>query len=320
MSDVFERIRTEAARVAASAQQVRIDDEGLAALRARIARAMPLALPVDPAHRPLRDAAQTLAFVITLDAINFGSGWFPWLRKRDGRSGYFTIATALRERFEAHGAWPAPALLRLAPAELGRIFGQDGAGPEIEALMQLFARALHDLGRTLCDGFDGRFEGLVESASGSAAALVERLAQMPFYRDVARYAGRDVPFYKRAQITVSDLASAFGGEGPGRFADLDRLTIFADNLVPHVLRLEGALVYAPELLARIEAGREIPSGSPEEVEIRAVALHAVERCVASLREAGVDASASRLDHWLWNRGQRPEFKAQPRHRTRCVFY
>ena len=36
------------------------------------------------------------AFVITLDAINFGSGYFPYLRKRDGMSGYHTVATALR--------------------------------------------------------------------------------------------------------------------------------------------------------------------------------------------------------------------------------
>ncbi len=27
-----------------------------------------------------------------------------------------------------------------------------------------------------------------------------------------------------------------------------------------------------------------------------------------------------LDVWLWNRGQRPEYKARPRHRARTVFY
>ena len=42
----------------------------------------------------------------------------------------------------------------------------------------------------------------------------------------------DHGFYKRAQIVASDLALA----GVAEFDDLDRLTIFADNLVPHVLR------------------------------------------------------------------------------------
>ncbi len=320
MSDVFERIRASAARVAAQARQVRIDAAGLAALSERIANASPIATPIDPAHRPLRDPEQTLAFVLSLDAINFGSGWFPLLRKRDGRSGYFSIATALRAHFESQGAWDAGALLRVTPSECSRILGQDGTGPEIDELMALFARALNDLGHFLAERFEGRFTGPVRAAAGRGAALVEQLAAMPFYRDVAFYAGQQVPFYKRAQITVSDLATAFGGEGLGRFEDRERLTIFADNLVPHVLRLEGVLVYDAALQAKIEAGEELAAGGPEEVEIRALALHAVELCVAQLRAAGEDTSAERLDHWLWNRGQRPEQKAHPRHRTRTVYY
>ena len=43
-------------------------------------------------------------FTLTLDAINFGSGWFPTLRKRPGCSGYFTVAWALTDRFRADGA------------------------------------------------------------------------------------------------------------------------------------------------------------------------------------------------------------------------
>ena len=36
---------------------------------------------------------------------------------------------------------------------------------------------------------------------------------------------------------------------PDTFDDLRRLTMFADNLVPHVLRIEGVLHYSPDLLA-----------------------------------------------------------------------
>ncbi len=97
----------------------------------------------------------------------------------------------------------------------------------------------------------------------------------------------EVPLYKRAQLLTADLAIAFDGQGPGSFHDLDRLTIFADNLVPHVLRVDGLLAYDDELLARIERGELIPAGSPEEIEIRAVAVHAVERIVAELRASGI---------------------------------
>ena len=63
----------------------------------------------------------------------------------------------------------------------------------------------------------------------------------------------DHGFYKRAQITGSDLELA----GVASFGDIDRLTIFADNLVPHVLRCDGVLVYDERLAAHIDAGRRL---------------------------------------------------------------
>jgi hypothetical protein len=125
------------------------------------------------------------------------------------------------------------------------------------------------------------------------------------------YHGREVPFFKRAQITASDLA----GAGVARFDDLDRLTLFADNLVPHVLRLDGVLAYEEELLQRIAAGDLIEHGSEEEVEIRACTVHAVELLS---REIGVPSRT--LDYILWHRGQGASYKAHPRHRTRCTAY
>ena len=145
---------------------------------------------------------------------------------------------------------------------------------------------------------------LMRQAGGSAVRLASMLASgMSFFDDVG--------FWKRAQIVPSDLALA----GVASFEDLDRLTIFADNLVPHVLRMDGVLRYSEALAARIDAGQLVPAGSPEEREIRACAVHACERISAA---TGVPARA--LDTWLWNRGQAPSFKAVPRHRTRTVYY
>jgi hypothetical protein len=146
------------------------------------------------------------------------------------------------------------------------------------------------------------------------------LAEMPFFRDIERYGAFDVPFFKRAQLTAADLALAFDGKGWGRFDDLDRLTIFADNLVPHVLRVDGVLEYDRPLLDTISAGELVPAGSDEEIEIRAVGLHAVELLTAECRRQGRDLTPMQLDYLLWNRGQAPAYKAIPRHRTRTVFY
>jgi hypothetical protein len=56
------------------------------------------AFPVlDPEHHYFGAADDTVAFLLTLDAINFGSGYFPLFRKRPGMSGYFTVAASLAE-------------------------------------------------------------------------------------------------------------------------------------------------------------------------------------------------------------------------------
>ena len=143
---------------------------------------------------------------------------------------------------------------------------------------------------------------------------------MIFFRDVQRYGDLEVPFYKRAQLAAADLSLAFDGESLGRFNDLDQLTIFADNLVPHVLRIDGVLRYDDSLLRRIEAGELIPCGSREEIEIRASAVHSAELICHALASKGTKARSIDIDYLLWNRGQQPEYKAHPRHRTRTVFY
>jgi hypothetical protein len=212
-------------------------------------------------------------------------------------------------------------LSALTTADCAAIFGQDLANEAARELMELFARALKDLGRYLLERFGGSFVRLVEAADRSAERLLELLAAMPFFRDIERYDGLEVPFYKRAQLTAADLALAFGGRGLGRFDDLDRLTIFADNLVPHVLRVDGVLRYTEKLARRIDAEELIPAGALEEVEIRACAVHAVELITRELQAAGYDLTAMQLDYLLWNRGQEPAYKqARPRHRTRTVFY
>ena len=143
---------------------------------------------------------------------------------------------------------------------------------------------------------------------------------MPYFNDIARYNSTEVQFFKRAQISAADLSLAFHGDGWGYFEDLDQMTIFADNLVPHVLRIDEILTYEQSLIRRINAGMLIPAGSTEEIEIRACAVHAVELVKQQIAKSGSRITSPALDNFLWNRGQQPEYKARPRHRTRCVYY
>lgn len=300
-------VRAACAEVAARSRSVRIDDDALAAYAESVP---PGGGPpeLDPETHWLEGGPEErAAFLLAIDAVNFGSGWWPTIRKRPGRSGYFTMALAVRERFERSGPWSAGELARIGTAEVARTFGQD----EGHELMPLFASALRELGERIARDHGGRFLGLVEAAGGSAVALAEELASWPGFRDVSPYDGLRVPLWKRAQLTAADLDHA----GVASFADLERLTIFSDNLVPHVLRLDGVLRYEPALAARIDAGELLAHDSPEEVEIRACAVHAVAALARLTRR-----TEQELDYVLWNRGQEPRAKAVPRHRARTTAY
>jgi hypothetical protein len=305
---LVDEIREGAARVAEQATHVVVQRDAITAYAAALPAPVDLPGLDADAHAVDGPAELRAAFFLTLDAINFGSGWFPTIRKRAGRSGYFTVALGLRDRFRAHGAWSAAALRELTAREIADVLDQD---PQHE-LMELFAGSLNDLGARIEHDHRGRFLGPVEAAGASALALVEELARWDCFRDVSPYGGRTIPLFKRAQVAAADLALA----GVAGFDDLDRLTLFADNLIPHVLRLDGVLRFAPELVARIEAGELIEHDSPEEVEMRAGAIHVAE-LIAAARE---DLTPQLVDQTLWTRGGGARYKAVPRPRSRSTAY
>jgi Potential Queuosine, Q, salvage protein family len=302
---LVDEVREACAWVATRATQVRVVEEAIPAYAAALPSSGELP-GLDPeVHVTDGPPELRAAFFLTLDAINFGSGWFPTLRKRQDRSGYFTIALGLRERFRTDGAWSAAELRAIEPPEVAAVLGQDAD----HELMALFARSLNDLGAHAGD--DG-FLAVVERAGDSAVALVAQLAGWDCFADASSYAGRRVPLLKRAQLAAADLQLA----GVAAFADLHRLTLFADNLVPHVLRLDGVVRFDPALARRIEAGELLRHGSPEEVEMRAGAVHAAELIC---RERP-DLTPQQVDLLLWTRGGGARYKAVPRPRARCVAY
>ena len=307
----MDELRVACETVAARARSVRIDHAAIPPYAASLVAPLTAATAqsTDPAPAGL-DSEGIAGFWLTLDSINFGSGWFPTLRKRDGRSGYNTVALAWREHHVAHGPLTPAQLGDLDAAAVAALLGQD---PDHE-LMALYALSLNDLGARLRDA--GGVTAAIEAADGSAIAFARRLGSWDCFADVSHYDRAMVPFLKRAQIAAADLHRA----GSARFTDLDRLTMFADNLVPHVLRLDGVLLLEPGRAARIESEQLIEHDSREEIELRACALHAVELIVTTLQRAGAPATAAEVDQLLWNRGQHPRYKAVPRHRSRCTAY
>src|SRR5262249_41673103 len=112
-----ERVRTACRAVAERARFVHIARDRIP----EYAASLPLERIARPQHGAqshyLGHGDDTVAFFLTLDAINFGSGYFPHLRKRPGMSGYFTIASSLNDYYLAHGPLAPDDLTRLTLAD-----------------------------------------------------------------------------------------------------------------------------------------------------------------------------------------------------------
>ena len=154
MGTLTDDIRAAAERVAREARHVRIDHDALEAY----ARTLLAESPPTP-ELPGADDETRAAFSLQLNAINFGSGWFPTLDKPPGLSGFRTIEAGLRAR----GPWTTDQLATLTRDEVAQTFGQDPA----HELMGLFALHLNALGTEI----DGSFQAFAAAHDG-----VEHLA------------------------------------------------------------------------------------------------------------------------------------------------
>jgi hypothetical protein len=252
-----------------------------------------------------------LAYLVTLAALRFGTGYEPRLRKRPGLSAQHTLEACLGERFRAQGPLAAGEMARATAEDVAAFLGQDLQEPPQAEFVDLQARALRDLGRFLLERFEGSFVALVESAGASAARLAESLATMPYFHDQQRYRGLDVPFFHRAQRLALDLHAVFGDDGLGRFEDLSELALSSDTVPAHELRMEGVIAYDEGLTGRVDRGELVPAHSEREVEIRAAAVHAVDRIAAAVVARGGAATSLDVDAWLRGAAGAPRQATSP---------
>ena len=265
-----------------------------------------------------KDPRLTATYVLALDSINFGSGYFEIAKRAFVELEYNHIAKSLKNAFMG-GLWRDPARwMDATAADFHTILSvRPRAHPELDSLMELFAYHLSESGKRIVAEYRGDVMNLIEASNGSAAKLADIVSSWPTFYDTAFYRGVEVPFFKRAQILAADMVLSLKTLN---FSDMDQLTIFADNMVPHVLHCDGILSYSPDLQKQIDQGEFIDSGSAQEIELRAAAIHAVELMKQSLQEQGRSFTSVNLDHILWHRGYEPAIYAKRSHKTLSVWY
>ncbi len=268
---------------------------------------------------------ETVRWIFVLDVLNHSFWPDPgkplWKVTYKGKeySGYTALAVSLKRAIEDDTVplTDANFLANINKSTLAYILRGTGHIPMLDDRV----KNLREAGAVLKKRWDGDVANIVKWASGSAIKLVEKIvAEFPSFRDQASYKGRTIYFWKRAQLFVSDLFNAFEGKSWGEFRDIDSLTAFADYKLPQVLRHIGILKYSPELSRKVDSKMLLSSGSEEEVEIRSATIQAVELLKKAFSKRGYNLTSAHIDNWLWNLGQKGEFRKKPYHLCRTIFY
>lgn len=310
--------------VAGESRSVSIGRSAVARFAGRLVEGPAEPLPWDGTCHFTGPPELVTAYLLVLDTINFCFWSMPgeeaWETEIGGTrvSGYNGLAAALKMALESgEPLADAGFLTGLSPERLHGLIGGRGR----LQLMEERALALRELGAVLLRDYEGKAYRLVEAAGGRAWSLVELLVKkLASYRDKAVYLGREVHFYKRAQILAADLYGALQGKGFGAFRDMDLLTAFADYKLPQVLRQTGVLVYETELARLVDSRTILAAGCAEEVEIRANTVVAVEMIRQAASESGCRLRPFEIDGILWQMGQEDKYRSLPYHRTKTVFY
>ena len=206
-------------------------------------------------------------------------------------------------------------------SDMEKIFAANIELPMLDEKTEIWRQ----VGTTLVAKYGGRFRNFVKACSprlyDSGKGLVERLAaEFPRFNDVSPYEGSVVKFYKLPQLAIWFLYCSLGKNGKFRIDDLDKMTAFADYIVPLALRLHGIISYSSALEQAINTHQMIERDRAWEIEIRAHCIYATALLaeeINKLREPGQKILVPQIDARLWTHFHTTSW---PHHLTKTIMY
>jgi hypothetical protein len=205
--------------------------------------------------------------------------------------------------------------------QLDKIFQGNIQLPMLEEKLAV----LHQVGQVLREKYAGRFHNFVRSCSprlyDNGDGLLDRMVEeFPRFNDVSVLDGHEIKFYKLAQLGLWMLYATFDRSGKFRLDDPEKMTAFADYIVPVALRLLGITSYSGELEQVINSYQLIPRDSRWEIEIRAHCLYAtalLREELNKLRAPDRQVIIPQIDARLWTHYHTT---AWPHHLTKTIMY
>ena len=127
--------------------------------------------------------------------------------------------------------------------------------------------------------------------------------------------------FRRCAAGLRSLKNTYSEKaGPVRIDDIEKMTGFADYIVPVALRVLGITSYSPALEHAINTYQMIPRNSSQEVEIRAHSLYAtalLREEINKLRLPDQQVIIPQVNERLWTHYHTTVW---PHHLTRTIMY
>ncbi len=192
--------------------------------------------------------------------------------------------------------------------DMAQIFEKDTLIPMFNERTEIF----QEVGDVLCKKYDGHFHNIVKASKNklfnNGKGLIERLTNdFPSFNDSVVHRGNLVRFDKRAQLGAAQLYGKFQDTDICQFEDADKLTVFADYVLPKGLRDLEILEYSPVLATEVDNLEVLPKNSLKELEIRASTIHASDMLINGindLRNGAGKINALHLDFKLWSESRK----------------
>jgi hypothetical protein len=212
-------------------------------------------------------------------------------------------------------------LAKMTREDLNKVFEGNIEMPMLDEKLQV----LHQVGAVLAEKYDGRFHNFVKSCSpklyDNGNGLIDRLVkEFPRFNDVSTLDGHEIKFYKLAQLGVWMLYATLHEQGKFRLDDPQKMTAFADYIVPLALRLHGITSYSEKLEKAINSHELIPRDSRWEIEIRAHCIYATAVLTEEInkrRPANLQVIIPQIDARFWTHFHTTTW---PHHLTQTIMY
>ena len=139
---------------------------------------------------------------------------------------------------------------------------------------------------------------------------------LDYFKDVSNYDGKEILFYKRAQLLTSDILHVREKKENAK-VDYSHLIGCADYKIPQVMRCYGMLEFSDSLCEKVDNKIELSEGSLEEIEIRANTLKVINYIYEKLNK---EYSRMDINDFIWLLGQDKSKMTKPYHRTLTKHY